>query len=251
MHPHLVGFVTLACLVSSVLLGNWLRSVLPAHHLDLDAKDTVRVAMALVATMAALVLGLLVASTKSAYDTERNEITQMASRILFLDRLLKAYGPEADGARTELKEASQSALSTLWPVQPRTSTAAGPSDAWSRALPKAVFALTPHDESQSAVKSQAVRIATELGEVRWLLFEQAETSISKPMLIVVVAWLAILFLSLGLFAPRNYTVFSALVLSAASAAGALYLIFDLDTPFSGTIMISSQPMQTALEHMIK
>ena len=102
---------------------------------------------------------------------------------------------------------------------------------------------------QRSIKSQAVDLASDLAQMRWLLYEQAESSISMPMLIVVTSWLAIIFLSVGLFAPPNTTVIVALMLATLSVSGAIFLILELDMPFDGVIHISSAPMRNALEHL--
>lgn len=249
VRPEFVGFITFLLLGASAVIGVRLRRRLPGHHFDTDARETVRTAMALVSVMAALVLGLMVASTKEAYDIKRAEVTQMASRIILLDRLLDAYGPEALPATQALQHATRGALQNLWPNESGTG-AIDPSEAWD-ALLTSVYRLAPKDEAQATLKVQAARIATELGQVRWLLYAQAETSFAHPMLVVVVAWLAILFLSIGVFAPVNSTVMAAILLAAVSAGGAIYLILELDRPFGGLIHISNASLRVALLHILQ
>jgi len=116
-------------------------------------------------------------------------------------------------------------------------------------LPKAIQRLTPQDDAQRAFKVQAAGIASELGQMRWLMFEQAGSSISMPLLLVVIAWLAIIFGSVGLFAPSNATVVASLMLAALSVSGAIFLILELDPPFGGLISIPSKPMTSALSHL--
>lgn len=249
MSPTFVGLVVFACLFGAALLGIRVRAWLPDHHLGADAKDSVRVAMATVATMAALVLGLLVASTKSTYDAERNESTQLAARIIYLDRVLAMYGPETATSRDELKQATANMIERMWPDERGAKVVLEPNPKWSDALPKAVYALNPQDDVQRQFKEQATEMVDDLGQMRWLLYEQAETSVSRAMLIVVILWLGVLFLSIGLFAPPNATVVAALMLSAFSVSGAIFLILELDMPYGGVISISSQPMRLALGHL--
>ena len=116
-------------------------------------------------------------------------------------------------------------------------------------LPRTIYSLSPKDDVQRAVKTQAAKIVDDLGQMRWLLYEQTESSISSAMLVVVVVWLGVLFLSIGLFAPPNATVVAALFLSAVSVSGAIYLILELDIPYGGLISISSKPMLLALSHL--
>lgn len=250
MNSHIVALVVFACVFGAVLLGMRLRAALPERHLSNETKDAVRIAMGLVATMAALILGLLVASAKSSYDTEKSEVTQMAAKIAFLDRVLVNYGPEAaQPARQVLRQAVEGAIVRIWSEARSGHGPADPSSAWSEALPKAIQKLSPQDDAQRVFKTQAMAITADLGQMRWLLFEQAGTSISQPLLIVVVLWLAIIFGSVGLFAPWNSTVVIALMLAALSVSGAIFLILELDQPFGGVIQISSASMRNALEHL--
>jgi len=102
--------ILFVCLVGAAWLGRRVRRYLPENHLSADSKDAVKLAMGLVATMTALVLGLLVSSAKGTYDTARSEVIQMAAKIAFLDRVLGLYGPEATDARGEFREAIAEAL---------------------------------------------------------------------------------------------------------------------------------------------
>jgi hypothetical protein len=248
MSQHLIALSVFGSLFGSALLGMRIRAWLPGHHLSPEAKDSVRVAMATVATMAALVLGLLVASTKGTYDAERNETTQLAARIIYLDRMLAMYGPETAEARSELRQATEAMVARMWPEE-KKAVELEPSDKWSDVLPRAIYSLSPKDDVQRAIKAQAAKIVDDLGQMRWLLYEQTESSISTAMLFVVVVWLGVLFLSIGLFAPPNGTVVMALMLSAVSVSGAIYLILELDIPYGGLISISSKPMLLALNHL--
>ena len=249
MNPNLIVLLIFGSLFGAALLGMRIKAWLPSHHLSTEAKDSVRVAMATVATMAALVLGLLVASTKGTYDAERNETTLLASRIIYLDRVLAMYGPETAAAREELKQATAAMLGRMWPEERGAQVVLDPSEKWSDALPKAVYNMAPKDDVQRELKHQATEMVDDLAQMRWLLYEQAESSISQAMLLVVVLWLGILFLSIGLFAPPNATVVAALMLSAVSVSGAIYLILELDQPYGGVISISSRPMRLALSHL--
>ena len=250
MDSTVVGALVFAVLFGAGLLEVRVRAALPEDHLSTETKDAVKVGMGLVATMAALVLGLLVASTKGAYDTQKNEVSQMAAKIVFLDRVLANYGPETGGARKLLRGSVGSAINRMWPDKKSSQTAQlDPSVSSGEAFFNSIQNLSPNNDVQRSLKSQAVQIATDLGQMRWLLFEQTETSISLPMLIVLISWLAIIFMSAGLFAPGNATVIIALMLAALSVAGAIFLILELDMPFDGVIQISQRPMRNALIHL--
>lgn len=251
MNDNTIGLLVLACIFGASLVGMLLRPLLSQHHLSADTKDSVKLGMGLVGTMAALILGLLVAAAKSAYDTEKNEVIQMAAKIAFLDRVLASYGPESVDARHLLRSMVESALIRMWPDERARGSQLDPSGSGTEDLNKAIHKLSPQNELQSAYKSQAVGVVSDIGQLRWLLFEQSGSSISKPLLLVVITWLAIIFLSWGLFAPNNSISICALLLSALSVSGAIFLILELDQPFDGMIQISSSPMRSALAHLGK
>ena len=250
MNDTITGALVFACLFGAGLLGVRVRAALPEDHLSSETKDAVKVGMGLVATMAALVLGLLVASTKGSYDTQKNEVIQMAAKTVFLDRVLANYGSETAESRGLLRQSVGSAIDHMWSDKKSSQAAQlDPSVSSGEAFFNSIQKLSPQNDVQRSLKSQAAQIATDLGQMRWLLFEQTETSISVTMLIVLISWLAIIFMSAGLFAPPNATVVIALMLAALSIAGAIFLILELDSPFDGVIQISKRPMHNALVHL--
>jgi hypothetical protein len=244
--PSLMVFV---CIFAAALLGMALRAALPEHHLGADTKDAVKLAMGLVATMAALILGLLVASAKSTYDAESSGVTQMAAKIVFLDRMLANFGPETKETRELLRRTVARTAQRMWPDKPSEHAQLDPSASRAEGMYAAIEKLAPKNELQTSLKSQALSTALELGQMRWLEFEQADSAISAPMLYILTIWLAILFVSFGLFSPSNGTVVTALMLAALSVAGAIYLILELNTPFSGLMQISDAPFVSALAHL--
>src|SRR6266496_1098245 len=215
MNTTLTALIVFGCLVGAVLLGRILRRLLPEDHLTADSRDTIKLAMGLVATMTALVLGLLVSSAKGAYDTKRSEVIQMAAKVALLDRVFGLYGLEAAEARAGFHEAVQEAVRQMWPEE------------------------------------EAITLATDFAQLRSLLVAQAVASISKPMLIILVSWLVVIFLGFSVLAPPNATVILALMVSALAVSGAIFLILELDHPFSGLIRISSEPMLNALHQLAK
>jgi len=249
MNDITTASIVFGILAGSTLLGIRLRAILPPPHLSAEAKDSIRVAMGSVATMTALVLGLLIASTKGAYDTERSEVTQMAAKVDYLDHALTNYGSETKETRVLLRSTVEAALARIWSKESSKHEHLEPSAAWAEALPNSIQALSPQNDAQRAFKFQAMQLTSEIGQMRWLLYQQTDSAISLPLLVIVVSWLAIIFVSLGLFAPSNPTVVIALMLAVFAVAGAIFLILDLDGPFSGLIKISSAPMRNTLQHL--
>lgn len=244
-----LGLLVFACTFGAVLLGMRMCAALPDHHLKEDTKDSVRIGMGLVATMTALLLGLLIASAKGSYDTAKSEVTQMAAKIVFLDRVLANYGPETAETRNLLRRSVERAVDRMWPDHKSQQSQLDPMASGAEFLYNSIQKLSPQNDVQRSLKSQAVEIATDLGQIRWLLFEQADRSISRAMLIVVIAWLAIIFFSIGLFSPVNSTVIAALMLSALSVSSSIFLLLELDQPFDGMIRISSESMLNVIRHL--
>jgi hypothetical protein len=240
--PVEVSALIFLFIFGGALVGMWLRGVLPDGHLNNETKELVKLGVGLVGTMAALLLGLLVASAKSSYDTRRSEVTQMAASTILLDRALAHYGPETGQIRSLLKTVVARMIDQVWHGEGDVL----PSQAGGEVLFDKIQELTPRTDPQRAIQARAESIAINLGQTRWLLFEQAGSSISTPFLVVVVFWLSMLFVSFGLFAPNNATAVIALLVSAVSVAGALFLILELDHPFSGLIQIPSAPLYNAL-----
>jgi hypothetical protein len=247
MNSLIVGSIVFICAFGGALLGMFLRSALPEHHLSAESKDAVKVGVGLIATMAALVLGLLVATAKASFDTKSSELTEMSADTVMLDRMLAHYGPETRPIREQLRRAGAHSLEMLWPQNgqaPRLEPAGG-----AEVLYDAIDALSPKNDAQRAVQSQALELTVGIGKTRWLLFEQSGSSISTPFLIVLVFWLTIIFMSIGLFAPHNTTVIATLLVCALSVSGAIFMIIELDQPFVGMIRISSAPVKNALAHL--
>jgi hypothetical protein len=228
-----------------------LRAVVPAHHLGGDSKDVVKLAMGLIATMAALVLGLLTASAKSSFDTLDSEIKQGAANVVLLDRVLAQYGPETNETRDLLRQTVAYRLAQTWPDDASRSTRVeAPQTTPSvEGLQGRIRQLAPQNDAQRWLQSQALTLSGDLAAARWLIFAQAGNSLPVPFVVVLVLWLAVLFASFGLMAPRNATVIAALMLCALSVAGSIFLILEMSRPLEGVIKVSGAPLRYALSHL--
>jgi len=244
-----IGCIVFACVFGGALLGTFAHRVVPAHHLSADSKDVVKLGIALIATMAALVLSLLIASAKSTYDTRSNQLLQISADIILLDRVLARYGPETKDARTLLKQSVAAAIERFWPADPGRAAMIGPGTSPVEALFDKLQDLSPQNETQRALLSQALTMALDLARTRVLLFEQLRSSIPLPFLVVLVFWLAIIFASFGLFAPTNATVIATFFVCALSVSGAVFLILELDRSFEGFVQVSSAPLRAALSQL--
>jgi hypothetical protein len=243
MSPIATSAIVFACVFGGALVGMALRTVLPEHHRTGESKELVRAAMALIGTMSALVLGLLVGSAKSSYDAQKDELTSLSAGALLIDRVLSIYGPETRDAREQLREVVAGAREQIWHGAPPTKRA--------DTLYAAVHRLSPKDAEQQSLKDQASSLIADLAKTRMLMLEQRGSSVSTPLLIVVVFWLTINFVSFGLFAHPNATVATALFVCALSVAGAILLILEMDQPFQGLIQISDAPLRQVLTQLGK
>ncbi len=186
-----ISLIVFACVFGGAVFGMFLRAALPPHHLSADSRDVVKLGMGLVATMSALVLGLLVSSAKTFYDGQSTELTEISARIVMLDRVLAHYGPETKEARDLLRGVVVRAIDRIWPQEGTRTSEVHPSSG----------AEVVYDKIQ------------------------------------------------GLFAPRNATVTVALLVSGVSVSGAIFLILEMYTPYSGLIEISSASLRFALAHL--
>ncbi|MCI0353629.1 MAG: DUF4239 domain-containing protein, partial [Acidobacteria bacterium] len=179
---------------------------------------------------------------------QSSELTQMSANIIVLDRVLARYGPETKEARDLLRRTVARALDRIWPEDSSRPGQLEPA-AGSEGPYEKIQQLSPQNEVQRSLQAQALNISIDLTRMRWLLVEQAGSSIPMPFLVVVVFWLTIIFVTFGLFAPPNATVIATLFVCALSVSGAIFLILELDRPFEGLVQISSAPLRNALAHL--
>jgi hypothetical protein len=254
MNPTVVGMVVFACTLGGALVGHWLRTTLPEQYLDAESRDTVKLGIGLVATMTALVLGLVTASAKNSFDRVDTAVKHTAMDILTMDRLLARYGPETGELRVALKQAIAKRIDMIWPqsssqpsaeLDPIRSGAASTAEG----LVDGIRRLVPRNDAQRSTQSRALDHAESMLESRWGLFDVGGTSVPLPFLVVLLFWLTITFASFGLFAPRNAMVFAVLFVCAMSVGSAVFLILELDGPFDGLLRVSADPVRYAYAHL--
>jgi hypothetical protein len=248
MNPIATSVIVLACVFGGALAGLFLRIRLPDQHLQDDSKDIVKLGIGVVATMAALVLGLLVSSAKGSFDRTSDEVALGAAKIVQLNHALAQYGDETKEIRGALRRYVEAVADALTSgeksrlMQFRTSAPTTKADD----VEVAIRALVPRSEAQRELRSLALTLIQDWSANRSLLWLQQDSSVSTPLLVVVVAWFALIFLAFGLFSPRNGTVVATLFLCALAVSGALFLILEMDEPLEGVIRISDGPTRNAL-----
>ena len=243
--------IVFACTFAGSLLGMVLSVVLPRQQLGKESRDIVTLGMGMIATTTALVLGLVIASAKSAFDTQDKAVKQTAADILTLDRILARYGPETKEVRDRLRRAVAFTLAVTWPeqgsrpgrVDMRETAPVG------EAIEDLILELSPKTDAQRWLRTRALEQSSDVLHTRWLVFGGTGSSVPLPFLVVVVCWLTVIFASFGLFAPRNATVIATLFVCAMSVAASVFLIMEMDRPFDGVIKISSSPLQYTLSQI--
>lgn len=243
-----IAFTTLACMLGGMSFGLLLHYVLPEHHRQDESKDVMKTAAGMMATLVALIIGLLVSSAKSSFDSTSATITQGGAKIITLDRILSRFGPEAASVREHLRHVVESGIERIWPsdttqrADMRAAIAAtGMEDVYDK-----VRELPAQNESQQYLKSQALQLAGDMMQSRWLMIEQSQNSLPSIFLIVLTFWLTVLFTCFGLLAPRNVTAITSVIICAVSMSGAVFLILELNRPLEGSIKVSSAPLRKAL-----
>ncbi len=248
MRPLLISVIVFACVLGGTFLGTLLRNTLPEHHLSNHTKDVVRLGTGLIGTIAALVLGLVIASASGTYQSRSSQIQQLTANVVLLDRTLAQYGAETDLARNLLRRAVSTIVDRIWSEngvvvgkdEPFDASAAGLS------LYDEILKLSPRSDAQRSLQARAINTVNTVAQTRLLLFAGAGAAIPMPFLVVVIFWLAIIFASFSLFAETNATTVVALCTFALSASAAIFPILEPSQPFAGLMAISGGPLRNAL-----
>jgi len=249
--------ITFACTFVSALLGIMIKSVLPATHLSKESQDVVRLGMGLVATMTALLLGLVTAAAKGSFDSQDLAIKNTAANMLTLDRLLARYGPETEPIREQFRGLVAARFEEIWPEGGGQGAGTATLQARVQGAPAAetvedrILALVPQTDTQRWLKAESLKLTEEVLRTRWRLLSNASGSVPRTFLVVVIFWLSMTFGSFGLSAPRNATVVTVFAISTFSVAAAVFLILELDAPFDGIIKISSEPFRYTIANLGK
>ena len=251
MNEFAIGFIVSGCVFTGAMAGLWLSPLLPHHHRSEATRDAVRLGAGMISILASLVLGLLTASAKARFDNTDQQLRSYAADLIQLDQVLRDYGSAADPIRAQLLRYTDVTVRTTWSVQdsqlePLESKSQG--EVLER-VPEDILHLLADDDGQRWLRGRALDLASELIHTRWSVLVGQEGTFSSVLLGIMVAWITFIFASFGLNAPRNATVVVAFLLCSASIGASVFLIEEMDTPFSGLIMVSPAPMQDALAHL--
>lgn len=234
------------------LLGLLLNRRLPAEHLSKETQDVVRLGTGMLSVLASLVLGLLIASGKTTFDRSDSDVRQFSGIVIQLGGALRDFGPEAALALSHLRDYTTRTVRYHWTGAEEPTEIEDPvAGNFLRQLRDDVIALPEVTSRQTMLRAQAWELFKTMQQSRWRIIEQGHNTFPPMVLWILVAWIACIFLSFGLNAPRNATVIGALLVCSAAIGCAIFLVNQLNEPFEGLIKISGEPMQTALAHISK
>ena len=227
--------------------GMWLQKLLPEAHMTSGARDMIGAVMGLIALLLALVLGTLVGSAYGFYATQKANVENMAARAIQLDMALKQFGPEGDQMRAGMAGGFRQAYEAIWVKD---------LDPNAYPISNLVETFTPVNlglaRLQAKTPEQIAALPTInvsagiIVQTRLLMALQLASPISWPLLGVVVSWAMLLFAGYGVLARLNGTAVTAAFIGAFAVGSAVFLILELNQPFSGAFRIPAAPMQQAL-----
>ena len=251
MNATIIGLVVAGCIFGGAVVGLLLHRVLPERHLTKDTTDVVRLATGMLSVLASLVLGLLIATAKSSYDSTDHAVRAYAAELILLDETLRDFGSDAAAAREALRRYTAIVLARTWPEHGprplfRENQQAG---SLLEGVRESIRALRPVDEGQKWLADQALQESTSLLRQRWLMIEEAGPTVQPVVVAILVCWVTLIFTSFGINAPRNATVLATMLVCSLAIGAAIFLILEMDTPFDGVLSISPKPMRNALAYM--
>ena len=253
MRSLTTSLIVVAVVLGGALLGGFVRSRLPQHHLEGDTRDIVKAGIGLLATLAALVLGLIIASAKISFDAKSEEVQAAAVKLLHLDSSLRQLGTVGEPARQQVLITVRTRVDQIWGSHPvgHTALANFAQQPKLEELQAAIRAITPNDEAMKVALAKALQATDDLTQIRALIVADRGSAIIMPLLVLLVFWFTVITAGLNLFAPRNATTFAFNVLCALSIASAIFLILEMDQAFGGVIQVSDAPLRAALAQLAR
>ena len=243
------GLLVFAILAASALLSLWLYPQLPERYRSAETTSNLRLGMGVIATITAVVLGLLINSVNGHFDLANRDVQALGADLIVLDRTLRFRGPDAAHARDLLARYTDRVVEGTFPSSGQAPIV---DDRVAEDLldqtEQAILSLQP-DPRQPDFKEQALTQVRNIVRRRQTLIAESGSVVSPPIVVAVTLWLMLVFASFGYNAPRNGMMVIILLVCAASVASAIFLILEIDRPISGLIIVSSDPIQHALSVM--
>jgi hypothetical protein len=251
LDSQIIALAVFVVTFGGALLGFVIQRKLPDRHFESDSRDVVKLVIGLVATLSALVLGLLIASANSTYSTQQAELDQVAISLIDLNQTLINYGPDAEAAHIAFRDGLNATVHQMWPDGRATTIDIRPAarTEWINTYYRDILALTPKTDGQHALYSRMLQLSEGMRQIRALMYVQTVTPIAWPFFLILLFWLMILFVGFGCLSKINVTVVASLFVGAMSVAGAVFVIFELNQPYRGLMQISAAPVFFALEQI--
>jgi hypothetical protein len=248
MTPLFVAAAVAALMMTGAMGGALLRRNLPSRHFDEEALSVLKLGLGFLATLSALVMGLVISSSKASYDAKAEMVHSAAALIIRFDASLRQIGPEADPIRQVLKDTVGSTMRQFWGEQGAVSEPSDPvatkRQVWQ--LEKMLFALSLSNEMQRQAQASTFKLIEELARINAAVFTQRGSDVVIPLLAVVACWMTLNIAGWNLFAPPSRMVMVVNLVCALSVASAVFFILEIDQPFDGFISISDAPLRAAL-----
>jgi hypothetical protein len=247
MNSEALGLIAFVVIFGGAVGGVAAGRRMPEHHLSEDTRNAVALSMAVVGTLAALVLGLLISTASNTFTARSDAVAALSVNIIRLDRSLARYGSDAAVLRQELKTYAHTKVEELFPT--RLNHHATNSDTL-RLLERAedgILALQPTNDRERWLKAQSLGLADDIADARWLLVQKEGTELPTAFLALLIFWLAILFGSFGIFSPRTTAPVVALFLCSIAVSGGIYMILEMGSPHADMVQLPLRALENALK----
>jgi len=251
MNATATSLVVAGIIFAGSLIGLRLPKVLPDRHLSKETLDTIKLGTGMLSVLASLVLGLLIATVKTSFDSTNSAVRAYSADLIVLDETLRDYGDGAIPARRLIRDYTSRLLRDVW------LTGDNPYLVENRIagmelehVRDDIRALPADNPGQQWLVNQALQLTTTLLRERWLLIERAGPSVQPVVIGLLVSWITAIFISFGMNAPRHATMYAAFLIVSLAIGSAMFLVLEMDTPFDGLMRISDRSVVTALTHML-
>jgi hypothetical protein len=250
LNPITISLIALACIFGAAMLGVTISGYLPEQYFDQRTRDIIKAARDVIVGVAALTLGLLIATAKTSFDDRAHEFKLEASKSVMIDRILYQFGPETRHARQLVRAMLVNGTERIEQAmrhgieQEKTMREKITDD-----LHFEILSLKPKNDIQTELRAEAISLSKEVMQSRWMVHQSLSTTIQLPLLFILVFWLSCIFLYLGLGATASPGIVITLLLAALSMSGAIYLTLAFDRPHQGLVQVSAEPLKLALEQL--
>lgn len=243
-----IGLISFAGIFGGALLGLFAARRVPREYLTTDTQTAITVSVAVIGTLSALVLGLMINTANGSFTKRSEQVRELALQLIRMERNLRRYGPEATEAQASLRIWGFAKAQQLFPDKTKPAVSPETTITLLENVQDKILDLSPQTEQQKYLRTLCLNLSSSLIRARWALEQRTGHSTPIPFLVLLIFWLAIVFASFGLFAPSNPTTMVALFLCAVAVAGGIFMIEELDNS-RGFIQLPSDAMHRALNEI--